>query len=229
MGIYSYFIAFIEGILTFISPCILPLLPVYFFYMAGVDGDDNIELQDGKKNSAKILNSVGFVLGFSIIFISLGAAATSIGHILNDNRELLRKISGILMVVFGLNFIGLIKVKFLNMEKRINYKFKRLKFLSSIVFGMVFGFGWTPCAGAFLGSVLLMAGNSKTVGEGILLLSIYSLGLGIPFIISALLINELKGSFRWLQQKSKIISIISGIILIVAGVLVYTDLLKYGI
>lgn len=229
MGIYSYFIAFIEGILTFISPCILPLLPVYFFYMAGVDGDDNIELQDGKKNSAKILNSVGFVLGFSIIFISLGAAATSIGHILNDNRELLRKISGILMVVFGLNFIGLIKVKFLNMEKRINYKFKRLKFLSSIVFGIVFGFGWTPCAGAFLGSVLLMAGNSKTVGEGILLLSIYSLGLGIPFIISALLINELKGSFRWLQQKSKIISIISGIILIVAGVLVYTDLLKYGI
>lgn len=223
MGGSSYIIGFIEGILTFISPCILPILPVYFFYLAGVSAENN-----AVKNRYRLLfNSLGFVLGFSIVFITLGAAATTIGHFLNDNIGLFRKISGILMIIFGLNFTGIIKIGFLNTEKKFDYKFKELKFLSSIVFGMIFGFGWTPCAGAFLGSVLLMASNSGTVKEGVFLLSIYSLGLGVPFILSSLLFSEIKDSFRWLQEKGRIISIVSGVILIAAGILVYADLLKY--
>lgn len=143
------------------------------------------------------------------------------------NRVLLQKISGIAMVIFGLNFIGILKLGFLNREKRTDYKFKQLRFLNSIVFGMVFGFGWTPCLGAFLGSALLLAGNSETVLQGILSLFIYSIGLGIPFILTALLFDSLKGTLILIQKHGRVISVISGILLIAAGLLVFTDQLKY--
>lgn len=221
----SYILTFTEGILTFISPCILPMLPIYFIYLAGASEDKN-KLDTAGRNRM-ILNSVGFVIGFTLVFVLLGATVTSLGHFLESNRYLLQKISGLIMIVFGLNFMGIFKIGFLNTEKRFHFKPGKLKFLSSIVFGMVFGFGWTPCLGAFLGSALLLAGSSKSMLQGMLLLLVYSIGLGIPFIVSSIVFEKAKGAFGWLQKHGRSISIISGILLIAAGILVFTDSLKY--
>lgn len=221
----TYIFGFIEGVLTFISPCILPLLPVYFFYLAGVsDEGASAGMQD---RSRLIGNSIGFVLGFTLVFVALGAAATSLGQFLKSNMGLFRKLSGILMILFGLNFTGIFKLNFLNVERRFEYKFKKLNFLNSIVFGAVFGFGWTPCLGAFLGSALLLAGNSETLWQGVSLLLVYSIGLGIPFIVTSVIFDRVKSSFRNIQKYSRIISIISGIVLILAGILVFTDRLSF--
>lgn len=218
-------LTFIEGLLTFISPCILPMLPVYFLYLAGVGDRDQLNISSNKNKL--LVNSIGFVLGFTIVFVMLGATVTTIGHFLVNHKDLLRKVSGIVMVLFGLYFIGILKMNFLNIEKRIDYKFNKLSFLSSIVFGMVFGFGWTPCLGVFLGSALALAGNSKTVFQGMMLLLIYSLGLGIPFLVSSIIFEKIKGAFMQIQKYNNVINIISGVLLILAGVLVFTDSLKY--
>lgn len=223
MNSISYLLTFTEGILTFISPCILPMLPIYFVYLAGTS-----ESSESNLNKSRLLkNSIGFVIGFTLVFVALGATVTSLGHFLVNNRDILLKISGIAMIVFGLNFIGILNLRFLNIEKRIDLKVDRLGFLSSIVFGMVFGFGWTPCLGAFLGSALLLASNSDTILQGMLLLFVYSIGLGIPFILTAIAFEKFKESIRKIQKYSRAIGIISGILLIIAGILVYTDTLKY--
>lgn len=216
---------FIEGILTFISPCILPMLPIYFIYLAGESKSDRASISSSKNRL--LINSIGFVIGFTLVFIALGATVTSLGHFLTNHRNLLEKISGIIIIIFGLNFTGILKIGFLNMEKRIDFKFSKLRFLSSIVFGMVFGLGWTPCLGAFLGSALALASNSQTILQGMLLLLLYSIGLGIPFILSAILFEKLEEAFKQIQKHSRIISIISGVLLIVAGILVFTGSLKY--
>jgi cytochrome c-type biogenesis protein len=220
----SYVLTFTEGILTFISPCILPMLPIYFIYLAGVSDNKEISVSD---KSRMLINSIGFVTGFTLVFVILGVTVTSLGHFLQNNRLILQRISGLVMVVFGLNFAGILRISFLNSEKRFHMETGNLKSLSSIIFGMVFGFGWTPCLGAFLGSALLMAGNSKTILQGTLLLLVYSVGLGIPFIISAIVFEKAKGAFDWLQKHSRLISIISGVLLVAAGLLVFFDILKY--
>lgn len=212
----NYYLSFFEGIMTFISPCILPMLPIYFLYLAGMS--DEGQGQKKHKKSTLILNSIGFVAGFTIIFVLLGATATSIGAFLKSHMDILKIISGILIIIFGLNFMGLIKIGFLNTEKRFDFHFERLNFIKSIVFGIVFSLGWTPCIGPFLGSLLTLASMSETLFEGMLLLFIYSLGLGLPFIISAAIFENLKGAFKAIQRHSRIISTISGILLIAVGV-----------
>ncbi|WP_010245450.1 cytochrome c biogenesis CcdA family protein [Acetivibrio cellulolyticus] len=211
----NYLLSFVEGIMTFVSPCILPMLPIYFFYLAGAADEDSAEHK--LKKSTLIVNSIGFVAGFTIVFVLFGATATSLGAFLKSHRDVLKIISGVVVFIFGLNFIGLIKLSILNKEKRFDYKFKRLNFIKSIVFGIVFAFGWTPCVSAFLASLFAMASNSKTLMEGMLLLFVYSIGLGIPFIISAIVFENIKGAFRVIQKHSRIISIISGILLMAAG------------
>jgi len=218
---FSYILCFLEGILTFISPCILPMLPIYFFYMAGVSGEESAS------RSKLLINSIGFVTGFTIIFVMLGATATTLGSFLKINFDIFRNISGFIMIVFGLNFMGILNLNFLNYEKRYDYKFNDLNFLRSIIFGMVFAFGWSPCVGVFLGSALLMAGNSNSVGQGIILLLLYSAGLGVPFILSSILFETIKNTFRQIQRFGRMISIISGLVLIFAGILVITDKLTY--
>lgn len=220
-----YFLTFIEGILTFISPCILPMLPIYFLYLAGENDQNLKQLNPGK--SRLLINSIGFVIGFTVVFTVLGATATSLGHFLANHRSLLEKISGIVMIVFGLNFIGILKLNFINMEKRIDFQFKSLGFISSIIFGMVFVFGWSPCLSSFLGSALALASNSKTIFQGILLLLFFSIGLGIPFIITSIIFEKVKGAFKQIQSHSRTISIVSGALLIIAGILVFTGSLKY--
>ncbi len=216
-----YFLTFTEGILTFISPCLLPMLPIYFIYLAG-----GVE-QNLNPKSRLLINSIGFVIGFSIIFTLLGATATSLGHFLSSHRSLLEKLSGAVMIVFGLNFIGILKLGFINMEKRIDYQFKSLRFITSIIFGMVFALGWSPCLSSFLGSALALASNSKTIFEGVLLLLCFSIGLGIPFIITSIIFEKVKGAFKQIQAHSRIINIVSGTLLIIAGILVFTGSFKY--
>jgi cytochrome c-type biogenesis protein len=218
---FPYMFSFLEGILTFISPCILPMLPIYFFYLAGVSGEE--EIRRGKL----LLNSTGFVFGFTTIFVILGATATTLGNFINGNISIFRHISGLIMIVFGLNFMGIFNLNFLNVDKRLNYSIKDLNLIKSIVFGMVFAFGWTPCVGVFLGSALLIASNSNSIWQGIILLLLYSAGLGLPFILSAILFDSINTTFRQIQRFHRIIGIVSGLVLVLAGVLVFTNKLNY--
>lgn len=197
------------------------MLPIYFIYLAG-ETEQNVN-----SKSKLFINSIGFVIGFSLIFTLLGASATTLGHFLSNHRSLLEKISGAVMIVFGLNFIGILKIGIINMDKRINYQFKSLKFITSVIFGIVFAFGWSPCLSSFLGSALALASNSKTIFEGILLLLCFSIGLGIPFILTSIIFEKVKGAFKKIQEHSRTINIVSGALLIIAGVLVFTGSLKY--
>lgn len=202
------------------------MLPVYFIYLAG-SAESDIGLGQQKKNIL-VVNSIGFVLGFTLVFVVLGASATALGHFLDNHRDILRKISGVVMILFGLYFMGIFKLGFLEMTKRFDFRVNKKQFPGSILFGMVFGFGWTPCLGAFLGSALVLAGNSEKLLEGITLLLVYSIGLGLPFIISAVIFDRARIMIKKIQTYNRLISIISGLLLIIAGVLVFTDRIKGG-
>ncbi len=212
----QYFIAFLEGIITFISPCLLPMLPVYVSYFAG----------GAERNTRKTLkNALGFVLGFTIVFVMMGALAGTVGSFLTKYQVAVNIITGLIVVFFGLNFLGVFK---LNIFKGMNGNTKtdNLGFFSSILFGVVFSVGWSPCVGAFLGSALMLASQQGQVMQGILMLLLYSLGLGIPFVFSAVLIDKLKSAFDFIKKNYKIINIICGTILIAVGVLMMSGLLN---
>jgi cytochrome c-type biogenesis protein len=220
-----YIISFIEGILTFISPCILPLIPVYMFYLAGTAANDADS--SPKKGGMAVVNSLGFVIGFTIIFILLGAAATSLGQFLKGHIDLFRKVSGVIMVIFGLSFAGAFRLSFLNLNRQFEHKFKKPGFASAVVFGFAFGFSWTPCLTAFLGSILIMAANMDTLMQGIVLLTLYSLGLGAPFILCAVVLKQIEAGLALIKRHNRVTGIISGLLMIAAGILVYTDSFKY--
>ena len=215
-----YLLSLAEGLLTFVSPCILPLLPVYLSYLAG----QSMDLQTSDMTKGRLLiHSMGFVIGMTLIFVLLGATATTIGGFLKGHQDIFRQISGLVMMVFGLSYLGLFELKFLNFQKSFNFDRIEMKFSSSILFGMVFAFGWTPCVGYLLSSALLMAGSSETVYQGMGLLLAYSLGLGVPFILSAVLFENLKGLLSGLRKYNKSIKVISGLVLMVAGLVTLLD------
>ena len=206
----EYFISFLEGVITFISPCLLPMLPVYISYFAG----------GGERSTGKTLKAAfGFVLGFSIVFVTMGALAGTIGSFLSRHQQLVNIISGLIVVVFGLNFLGVFKLSLFNGGRGRRVKTDNMNFLSAFVFGLVFSVGWTPCVGAFLGSALMMASQQGHVLKGMLMLVCYSLGLGIPFIISAVLIDQLKSAFNWIKSNYRVINLVSGSLLVLVGVL----------
>ena len=209
----QYFISFLEGIITFVSPCLLPMLPIYISYFAG----------GSEKDTKRVLkNSIGFILGFTAVFIMLGALAGTFGRFLNEYKTAVNVVTGLIVVFFGLNFLGVFK---LNIFKGISFsKTENLGFFSSVLFGLVFSIGWTPCVGAFLGSALMLAANRGSMYEGIAMLLCYSLGLGIPFLISAILIEKLKGAFSWIKKHYNIINAISGALLVLVGALMATGL-----
>ena len=208
----QYFISFLEGIITFISPCLLPMLPVYISYFAG-----------GESNVRKTLQSAfGFVLGFTLVFVSLGAFAGNLGRLLKDYQGVVNIVCGVVVIFFGLNFMGILKIPVLNITRKLNVSVSGNGFWQSILFGVIFSVGWTPCVGTFLGSALLLASREASVVKGLLMLVLYSLGLGIPFIISAILIDVLKGLFQFIKSHYKIINICSGIFLIVTGIFMIT-------
>ncbi|MBQ2971730.1 MAG: cytochrome c biogenesis protein CcdA [Ruminococcus sp.] len=211
----EYFISFLEGIITFISPCLLPMLPVYISYFAG----------GNELNTRKTLkNALGFVSGFSVVFVAMGALAGTVGSFLSKYQVAVNIVTGLVVIFFGLNFLGVLK---LNIFKgmRGSAKTDNLGFLSSFIFGVVFSIGWTPCVGAFLGSALMLASSQGQAVKGIIMLLFYSLGLGIPFIVSAVLIDKLKSAFDFIKRNYRVINIICGTILILVGILMMSGLL----
>ena len=216
----NYIILFLEGIITFISPCILPMVPIHISYFMGSNTDN------GNNKNKGFINSLAFVIGFAFIFTLLGGMAGKFGNLINEYMNIFNIISGILLIIFGLNYIGILKVNILQRTFRINNVLKSNSIISSLLFGFVFGVGWTPCVGPFLGSAMMFAANSSHTLQGVSMLLVYSLGLGIPFILSALLIHTLKSTFNFIKRNYKVINRISGTILIIIGVLMMTGYLN---
>lgn len=212
----QYIITFLEGVITFISPCLLPMLPVYISYFAG----------RAKDRRGTLIHALSFVLGFTVVFIILGAFAGTIGLALREHSTVVNLVTGAVVILFGLNFMGLIKISFLNMTKKLDQDISGKSAFSTFLFGMVFSIGWTPCVGAFLGSALMMASGSGSSIQGILLLLAYSAGLGIPFLISALLIERLKETFIQIKKHYELINKISGIFLVTMGLLMMSGLMS---
>lgn len=212
----QYFITFLEGIITFISPCLLPMLPIYVSYFAG-----------GNERSMKktLKNALGFVCGFATVFIAMGALAGTLGSFLKEYQTAVNIVTGLIVVFFGLNFLGVFRLNLFKGSKNSVDK-SNLNFFSSYLFGMVFSIGWTPCVGAFLGSALLLASQQGQVLTGVLMLLVYSLGLGIPFVLSAVLIDKLKSTFNFIKRNYKVINIVCGSLLIVVGILMMSGLLS---
>jgi len=210
-----YLILFLEGILTFISPCLLPMIPLYISYLAGSG-------RSGDRSS--IVNAIGFVIGFTSVFVSLGAFMGTVGTFLLSYSRIVDVICGIIMLVLGLNFTGIIRIPVLNSGKGADYYSKKRGFFPSVLFGMVFSVSWTPCVGTFLGSALMMAASSGGALKGTFMLLVYSFGLGIPFLLSALLIDQVKGTFDFIKKHYKAVTVISGALLIIVGVLMISGL-----
>jgi cytochrome c-type biogenesis protein len=219
----TFFGAFIAGVLSFLSPCILPLLPGYISFISG----ETIEsLTDSDKTSPKFkafMGAVFFGLGFTLIFMLLGATATSIGKVLNQNRFILEKLAGVLVIIFGLHMIGVFKIKTLMMQKKVNYKKKNAPFfIEAFLLGIAFVLGWTPCIGPILSGILALAAKENTVSNGMVLLFVYALGLWIPFLISALLMGQIVTAIRKAGKLMMFVEKASGILLILIGLLILT-------
>ncbi len=212
----QFFIAFLEGIITFISPCLLPMLPIYVSYFAG--GNDR------SSTKKTLLNASGFVLGFSAVFVALGALAGTLGSFLTEYRRAVNIVTGLIVILFGLHFLGLFRLSIFK-GMRHTADTSNLGFFSSLLFGVIFSVGWTPCVGAFLGSALMLASQAGNTWTGIWMLLAYSAGLGIPFITAALLIDKLKSAFNFIKRHYGIINTVSGIFLIVIGVCMMTGLM----
>lgn len=215
----SLALAFLAGLLSFLSPCILPLMPAYLSYLTG---NAVTEMTTGKARAALMVKAGGFVLGFSLIFIIMGASASTIGQLFAEYQYILRKIAGIFIILMGIHLTGLLKISWLYQEKRI-IPFTQKTPLGSVFIGMAFATGWTPCIGPILSSILLYASSLDTIFNGILLLTFYSLGLAIPFLLTAFAIGSFTYYFKKFTKYIQAVSVISGILLIITGVLVYTN------
>jgi len=211
----QYLISFLEGIITFISPCLLPMLPIYISYFAG----------GGERSTRKTLTgAAGFVLGFTLVFVLMGALAGTLGGALKAHQQLVNLVSGAVVILFGLNYLGVLR---LNLFRGSGYRMESrdLGFGSAVVFGVIFSVGWTPCVGAFLGSALMLASQQGQVLTGMLMLLCYSLGLGVPFMLSAVLIDRLKTAFDFIKRNYQVINLICGVLLVLVGILMATGLL----
>ncbi|MGM0471079.1 MAG: cytochrome c biogenesis CcdA family protein [Bacillota bacterium] len=217
----NFLIAFGAGVISFISPCVLPLIPTYITYLSGVSSK---EINDDYRIKKRLfLNSAMFIFGFSLVFTLLGLSATFIGQVLLENQSLLRKIGGVIIIIFGLQMIGLINLSFLQQEKKFDYQPQQITAINSFLLGISFSFGWTPCIGPILSTILIYASSSQTLLVGAGLLVAYSLGLALPFLLVSLFISHLIKYFSKFNQYLDKVRIISGILLIIMGVLVYLD------
>ena len=205
----EYLLIFLEGIASFISPCLLPMLPIYIAYFTGE-----------KENNLKraFLNSVGFVIGFTIVFLILSIFASQLGGFISQNMRYFKIVFGILIILFGLNYMEVFKINILNKTNNMKFDTNNMNFIKAVLFGLVFSISWTPCIGTFLSSALLLIAKNQDMVKGIILILIYSIGLGIPFIVSTLLIEKLKGIFNFIKKNYSIIRKVSGILLIAMGI-----------
>ena len=212
----QYVISFLEGIVTFISPCLLPMLPIYISYFAG----------GSERSTAKTLTCAsGFVLGFTAVFVAMGTLAGTVGSFLIRYQTIVNLVLGGIVILFGLNYLGVLRFcLFRGIGGEV--KTADMNFLSAFLFGVVFSVGWTPCVGVFLGSALMLAGQQGSALVGTLMLLSYSLGLGVPFLISAVLIDQLKGAFAFIKKNYGVINRVCGVFLVLVGVLMATGLLN---
>ena len=211
----QYLISFLEGVITFISPCLLPMLPIYISYFAG----------GGERSVKKTLTAAwGFVLGFTMVFVTLGALAGTLGSFLRTHQTAVNLISGAVVMAFGLNYLGLLRLNLFRGSGRAVQG--ELGFFSAMAFGVIFSVGWTPCVGAFLGSALMMASQQGKVLVGMGMLLCYSLGLGVPFLVSAVLIDQLKSAFNWIKAHYGIINKVCGVFLLLVGAAMATGMLS---
>ena len=213
--------AFAAGFLSFVSPCVLPLIPGYISFVSGVSVEEmRGDAPPATSRLQVFLTSLAFVIGFSLVFVALGASATAIGKFLFARLPLFSKIAGAVLIVFGLHTMGVFRLAFLDTEKRVHSQRKPAGPIGAVLVGVAFAFGWTPCIGPILGGILAIAGSKNSVAEGVTLLGVYSLGLGIPFLLTSLAINQFFGAAKRIRRYYHAIELTSGALLIVIGVLI---------
>jgi cytochrome c-type biogenesis protein len=220
----SIFAAFAAGLISFLSPCVLPLVPGYISIISGFSLD---QLKDGTQKNALtrsvLLSSIMFILGFSITFIAFGASATWLGQLLVTRMTLFRQLASIILIIFGLHLMGIFKINFLYRDKRFNNVNKPKGPAGALVLGLAFAFGWTPCIGPILAGILTMASTRQDVTQGVLLLAVYSLGLGIPFLLTSLGINKFLFFYSRFKRHFHAVEVMSGVLVITVGLLILTD------
>jgi cytochrome c-type biogenesis protein len=217
--------AFAAGLLSFLSPCVLPLVPGYVSLISGASVED-LQSDDRRMLGTVMLHSLTFILGFSVVFIALGAVATGIGQFVNEYHNLLARAAGIVVIVFGLHLTGILKIKALYADKRLHDVKGGSSALGSFAVGFAFAFGWTPCIGPILATILVFAGAQETVFKGVLLLAIYSLGLAVPFLLTSLGVDRFLGFYSRFRRHLHTVEVISGVLLIAVGVLIFMNNLK---
>ena len=219
----SILIAFAAGFISFLSPCVLPLVPSYLSFITGMSYEELVSGDSRRHLRLATLHTFLFIVGFSIIFIAFGATATFLGQLLLSYKRAVTLVAGIVVIIFGLYITGILKLKFLMGEKRLHLHNRPAGYFGSVLVGIAFGAGWTPCIGPVLGSLLFFAGTQEKLATGMMLLAVYSIGLGLPFMISALLTQKAFGSFNWLKRHMPVINAFSGVFLIAIGILMVTN------
>ncbi|MGB2690406.1 MAG: cytochrome c biogenesis protein CcdA [Desulfobacterales bacterium] len=219
----SFPAAFVAGLLSFFSPCVLPLIPAYFTFITGFSIEELTEEYNSEIRKKVFLSTFLFVLGFSLVFILMGASASYLGGLMYTYKKLIRIIGGILIIILGIHLTGLIRIPGLDFEKRINLEKKPLHFFGTLIIGMAFGAGWSPCIGPLLGSILIVAGSQETVWQGVMLLGIYSAGLATPFIIISIFINFLLIFIKKASKVLKYVNVVAGVVLIVVGLILVSN------
>ncbi len=223
MAEISYFYVVLAGLLSFLSPCVLPIVPGYLCFLAGTSLDKIASGEDASKERNAFYFALSFVIGFSTVFILLGASATLLSGLIYEYLDILRVVGGIIIIIFGIHFMQIIQLPFLNRDTRYQIESYRPGIVGSYVIGLSFAFGWTPCIGPILGSVLSIAASSETVAYGIVLLTLYSAGLGIPFLLAAYAINGFMRFLSKIRNYIRAIEIFTGVLLVIFGILILTN------
>ena len=221
----SLFAAFSAGLLSFISPCVLPLVPSYLSYITGLSVENLAKVEERERfKSAILLNALLFIAGFSTVFIAFGASASLIGKVLYEYQDIIRKVGGILIIIFGLYLLGILKLNFLMTERRLmHFESRPVGYVGSYLIGTAFAAGWTPCVGPVLGTILAYASTTESMSGGVMLLSAYSFGLGLPFFLTAFGMDTFLSYFKSLRAYLGGVSFVSGTLLILVGVMIFTD------
>ncbi len=225
----SFPTAFIAGLLSFFAPCVLPLIPAYFTFISGYSLEELTDNPDAKTRYRVVTSTLAYVSGFSLVFILLGASASALGAVVYIYSDWIRIIGGVIIILLGIHLLGIIKIKSLQVERKINVKQKPLHLLGTFLVGMAFGAGWSPCVGPLLGSILILAGNQQTVWQGMLLLTVYSFGLALPFILISIFISSILVILKRLTGVLKYVNRVAGLLMIVIGLmLIFNWGLSFG-